>query len=245
MARVRTEKGAGHISSAEINHKKKGLLHSSAVRWILSVFAASSSVLVFLYLIISSDVKQVKPPVTITELDYVIVPAPPREKKKPRKIVKHEPEKQVEKKEAPVEPPPQALPQTQTPSPAPDPSALPSAPVSEKPPVPAASPSKPSGPVSVSSSAQLDNVRFDPLFNPHPVYPDIARSAGIEGFVEVELIISEKGRVETFTVIRVSGHPSFGTETGKVIKRWRFPPPRIDGEAVRVKYVYKVKFRLD
>jgi TonB family protein len=98
--------------------------------------------------------------------------------------------------------------------------------------------------VSISSSNELDNTSFEPLFNPRPLYPLMAQRASIQGFVDVELFVDEGGRVERFSITNVSGHPGFGNETAKVIGKWRFPPPRIGGKAVKVRYPYRVYFKL-
>ena len=91
----------------------------------------------------------------------------------------------------------------------------------------------------------LDNVAFSLLYNPKPAYPPVALKAGIQGSVEVDLLISEFGRVESFIIEKINGHPSFGDETAKVIGKWRFPPPRVDGKKIKVKYLYTVNFTLD
>jgi periplasmic protein TonB len=101
------------------------------------------------------------------------------------------------------------------------------------------------GEVRIGAGKALDNVNYSPLYNPKPAYPPIAMKAGIQGFVEVDLLINEFGRVESFTVEKVIGHPSFGDQTAKVIGKWRFPPPRVDGKKIKVRYLYTVNFTLD
>lgn len=100
-------------------------------------------------------------------------------------------------------------------------------------------------PVRIGSTGALDNVEFSPLYNPKPAYPPIALRAGIQGSVDVDLVINEFGRVEEFFIVNVVGHPLFGEETAKVIGKWRFPPPRVDGKKVRIKFLYTVNFKLD
>lgn len=99
-------------------------------------------------------------------------------------------------------------------------------------------------PQRISGAATLDNASFDPLFNPAPKYPAIAKRAGVEGYVDIDLIIDTKGHVKKYTIVSVHGHNSFAKETQKVIMQWRFPPPRIKGKPVTVKYVYRLKFVL-
>jgi periplasmic protein TonB len=100
-------------------------------------------------------------------------------------------------------------------------------------------------PVAIGSASVLDNTSFAPIFNPKPAYPAIALKANIQGYVDIELVVTPTGTIESFAIIKVLGHPSFGEETAKVIRRWRFPPPRISGKPAKIKYDYRVNFRLD
>jgi periplasmic protein TonB len=100
-------------------------------------------------------------------------------------------------------------------------------------------------PLAVASASVLDNTSFAPIFNPKPAYPAIALSANIQGYVDVELVVTPAGTIESFAIVKVWGHPAFGDETAKVIRRWRFPPPRIGGKPVKIKYDYRVNFTLN
>jgi periplasmic protein TonB len=100
-------------------------------------------------------------------------------------------------------------------------------------------------PVAVGSVSMLDNTNFSPIFNPKPAYPVIALKANIQGYVDVELVVTPAGIIESFSIVKAAGHPAFGDETAKVIKRWRFPPPRINGKPAKIKYEYRVNFTLD
>jgi periplasmic protein TonB len=100
-------------------------------------------------------------------------------------------------------------------------------------------------PVRIGSIGALDNVEFSPLYNPKPAYPLIALKAGIQGSVDVDLVINEFGRVDEFAIVNVIGHPLFAEETAKVIGKWRFPPPRVGGKKVKIKFLYTVNFKLD
>jgi protein TonB len=100
-------------------------------------------------------------------------------------------------------------------------------------------------PIAVASASVLDNTSFAPIFNPKPAYPAIALSANIQGYVDVELVVTPAGTIESFSIVKVWGHPAFGDETAKVIRRWRFPPPRIGGKPVKIKYDYRVNFTLN
>jgi protein TonB len=100
-------------------------------------------------------------------------------------------------------------------------------------------------PTSIEGAESLDNTSFSPIFNPKPVYPTVARRNRITGYVDLDLTISKKGKVEDYKVVKWQGHPLFPKEIAKVIFRWRFPPPRLKGKKVAVIYRYRVKFRLN
>ena len=98
--------------------------------------------------------------------------------------------------------------------------------------------------VEIGSVKALDNVDYSPLYNPKPVYPPVAIRAGIQGAVDVDLVINEFGRVEEFSIVKIDGHPDFGNETAKIIGKWRFPSPRINGKKTKIRFLYTVNFRL-
>ncbi len=100
-------------------------------------------------------------------------------------------------------------------------------------------------PVRVAGAATLDNVNFAPISELKPLYPAIARAANIEGYVDADLVISESGLVESFTITKTFGHASFAQETAMVLPKWRFPPPRINGKKQRIRYIYRVTFTLN
>ncbi len=100
-------------------------------------------------------------------------------------------------------------------------------------------------PQRIGSTAELDNVGFEPVFSPKPDYPVVALEARITGYVDVDLVISDNGQVKSFSFVTIKGHPAFGVETTKVLPRWRFPPPRINGKKCSVKYIYRINFVLN
>jgi len=178
----------------------------------------------------------------LLEVDYVTVeeprvqkPTPPPPRVTPRQVEKKEtvPEP-VEQDIIPEMTPLEATPAPQTAADVAAPPKAPSAPVN--------APSN--APLRIGSTQELDNVNFEPIFNPKPDYPLIAQQTGITGYVDVDLVISDNGKVKSFSIVNVKGHPAFGTETAKVLPRWRFPPPRIDGKKTSVKYLYRIKFTL-
>lgn len=97
----------------------------------------------------------------------------------------------------------------------------------------------------VSDASILDNTDFEPLYKIKPEYPPIARKAGIEGFVEADLVIDENGNVKECKVVRHTGHLSFVASCQKVLPLYRFPPPRIRGKKATIIYLYRITFSLD
>ncbi len=223
-------------------------------RWSVSVLFAVAALFLLFCLIQQTDLGNQPASPRIVELDYLVIPnmreekiQKPQKKKTNREPRKKEPEKTVLKQETVKNPAGrQSEPRDISSRPQPDSSfesvASSTGKAGGSEPLPVETADRA---VTVTGAAQLDNVSFQPLFNPPPRYPEIARNGGIEGFADVELIIDSDGRIESYTVKRLSGHPSFGTETAAVIPRWRFPPPRKNGKAIRVRYVYRVWFRLD
>ncbi len=202
----------------------------TAVRWVISAACAHGLVLLLLTLLFNSepDIAVLTPP--LLYLDYVVlqpkkITAPPKIPK--RKPIPKETEEPVvqPKAEAPVAPSEQIA--------APAEIMATPAPAKKKPQV-----------VRILSTADLDNTDFNPLYNPKPKYPLVALRNDIEGYVDVDLIITEKGRVDKISLVEVSGHPSFRGSVVKAVAKWRFPPPRLKGKKVRVKYVYRVNFTL-
>ncbi|MBN1306301.1 MAG: energy transducer TonB [Chitinispirillaceae bacterium] len=205
----------------------------AAIRWLVSGVLAGTGVLVFLLLVIRpAPLMNIIPPPLI-ELGYVLLPPEPREPPKPVVVQK-----------APPIPQPEVPPVPETPLESFEEPVRVTAEVTSAPAAPRPQP-KAGEPLRLQSVAQLDNTEFSPLVNIKPLYPPVALKANIEGYVNVDLLVDEKGFVESFSIVDVAGHPSFGNETAKVIGRWRFPPPRINGKKVKVNYVYRVNFTLD
>ena len=78
-----------------------------------------------------------------------------------------------------------------------------------------------------------------------PKYPEIARKAGIQAEVLIELIIDEAGRVIHTKVIKVS-EKGYGFEDSAIdaIKRLRFKPVEQNGRPIKVKVIYPIHFVL-
>jgi protein TonB len=216
---------------------------NSITRWIISGSAALFGMLLFLLLATGFFKDKSLPDLgPLLELDYVTIVEPKIQPKKPPKVT---PKKVKQKKITEPMPEPEiieALPKTPLIETAPLPSEVADLPAHTP---PTQSPVKTDQPRRIGSTVELDNVGFEPIYNPKPDYPVVAQESRITGYVDVDLLIDEKGKVKSYSIVTVKGHPSFAKETIKVLPRWRFPPPRIGGKKTSVKYVYRINFRLN
>ena len=75
-----------------------------------------------------------------------------------------------------------------------------------------------------------------------PVYPPIAKAAGVSGMVELKIIISKTGTVDDVRV--VSGHAMLQQAAIDAVKQWRYQPYVLDGKPVEVETMVNVAFTL-
>ena len=101
-----------------------------------------------------------------------------------------------------------------------------------------AAPSNSNKVISVSATVMAGRA----ISRPQPVYPAIARNAGVTGTVVLDTTISKTGTVENVSVI--SGPPMLRQAALDAVKTWRFKPYLIDNEPVRVETTVSVGFVL-
>jgi protein TonB len=65
-----------------------------------------------------------------------------------------------------------------------------------------------------------------------PVYPDEARSAGVQGVVILETLIDESGQVIWTQVLR--SIPMLDQAAREAVQQWQFTPTLLNGEPVPV-----------
>ncbi|HTX75672.1 MAG TPA: energy transducer TonB [Terracidiphilus sp.] len=75
-----------------------------------------------------------------------------------------------------------------------------------------------------------------------PVYPPIARQAGIQGTVVLEATISTSGAIENLRVI--NGSPMLQQAAIDAVSRWRYRPYLLNGQPVEVETTVSVVFNL-
>jgi len=75
-----------------------------------------------------------------------------------------------------------------------------------------------------------------------PVYPPLARAAGVQGLVILEAVIGEDGGVRDVRVLRSA--PLLDEAAMEAVRQWRFTPTLLNGEPVPVVMTITVAFKL-
>lgn len=75
-----------------------------------------------------------------------------------------------------------------------------------------------------------------------PTYPQIARTARIQGVVVLTAVIARNGEIENLTL--VSGHPLLAPAAIDAVKQWRYRPYLLNSEPVEVETTITVNFQL-
>lgn len=75
-----------------------------------------------------------------------------------------------------------------------------------------------------------------------PAYPYRAREQGIEGVVQVKLLVLSDGSVGQVIVLGARPEGIFEEAVRKAVPRWKFKPGKIDGESVTAWVVTSVRF---
>ena len=75
-----------------------------------------------------------------------------------------------------------------------------------------------------------------------PVYPDVARQAGIAGTVSLRVLIGRGGEVDRVDVL--NGEQSLQQAAVSAVRQWRYRAYLLDGKAVPVLTTVNLEFRL-
>lgn len=70
------------------------------------------------------------------------------------------------------------------------------------------------------------------VFQPRPVWPEMAKEKGIDGVVRFTAVIGGEGELRNLTL--VSGHPLLVQAAVDAVKQWRYRPTLVDGVPVEV-----------
>ncbi|MCM2349785.1 MAG: TonB family protein [Bacteriovoracaceae bacterium] len=79
----------------------------------------------------------------------------------------------------------------------------------------------------------------------NPVYPQSAQARGIEGYVILEIIISERGQVSQAKVLTANPQGLFEQVAIEAVMKWSFEPGIENGKAVISRIKQKVNFELN
>ena len=77
-----------------------------------------------------------------------------------------------------------------------------------------------------------------------PDYPPMARSRGIQGWVELELSVTPSGMVGSAKVVAANPKGVFDEAALEAVKQWRFQPAYNNGQAIEQRARQRVKFTL-
>lgn len=104
------------------------------------------------------------------------------------------------------------------------------------PPPPVAINSAPRGPIRVGHGVKAPRL----LFGPEPVYPVLARQARISGAVVIDAVIDAQGNVVEMRT--VSGAPILALAAMEALRRWKYEPTILGGEAIPVELLVTLTF---
>jgi TonB family protein len=96
---------------------------------------------------------------------------------------------------------------------------------------------QPDGPVKVGGHVQEPKL----IATAMPVYPLAAKNAGIQGDVVVETTIDKDGNVAGTRVI--SGPAVLRQSALDALRKWKYEPSKLDGQAISVQMMVTIKFR--
>lgn len=101
-------------------------------------------------------------------------------------------------------------------------------------------PRKPDAPPTILKLSHISEGSL--IYRIEPPYPIIAKTAGIQGTVELAAMIGRDGRIENLQV--VSGHPLLVRAALDAVSKWRYRPYILNDEAVEVETRITVNFIL-
>jgi len=78
-----------------------------------------------------------------------------------------------------------------------------------------------------------------------PVYPDEARKNGIQGEVQVQILVGADGSVKEAKVIKnESGAKDLEKAALEAVNKWKFEPGKLNGKSVEVNVIIPIRFKL-
>jgi protein TonB len=102
-----------------------------------------------------------------------------------------------------------------------------------------------SSPAVASSSVREVILEARPLSAIDPLFPIGSRIRGEQGDVRFQVWISTDGKLEKIQILQTSGYPALDRSAERALKRTRFAPRRVNGNAVPATLTILVRFQLD
>jgi periplasmic protein TonB len=81
------------------------------------------------------------------------------------------------------------------------------------------------------------------ISQPKPMYPPLAKQAGVSGVVRLQAVIGFDGSIHSLTL--VSGHPLLVPAAMEAVKQWRYQPTELNDKPVEVVTQIDVNFTLN
>ncbi len=78
-----------------------------------------------------------------------------------------------------------------------------------------------------------------------PIYPVKAKRLGIEGWVNIQFIVTENGTVENIEILDANPKNIFNRSVLRCISSWRFSPGILEGEPVNTQMITTIRFELE
>ncbi|GDX35842.1 hypothetical protein LBMAG18_03530 [Alphaproteobacteria bacterium] len=99
---------------------------------------------------------------------------------------------------------------------------------------------------SLNQNSFTTNAIFDAeeLNNPSPIYPELARSRGIEGKVTLKVIVNEKGLVDDIAIFNSSGSSMLDLSALETVKNWHFIPAKSNNKSIRSQIMVPIVFKI-
>ena len=99
---------------------------------------------------------------------------------------------------------------------------------------------------SLNQNSFTTNAIFDAeeLNNPSPVYPELARSRGVEGKVILKVIVNEKGLVDDIAIFNSSGSSMLDLSALETVKNWHFIPAKSNNKFIRSQIMVPIVFKI-
>ena len=101
-------------------------------------------------------------------------------------------------------------------------------------------PSRPQTTKRIRQGGDVEAARL--IYGPRPDYPQLAKSARVQGTVQLEAVIATDGTIKDLKV--KSGHPLLVKAALEAVKQWRYQPTLLNGQPVEVETEIDVNFAL-